>query len=61
MSAVNANFNLNQINPWFINYNQYIQNKTKNKLHMEAINYACFEMKEKNKKCLSMLHEINSP
>ena len=41
------NFNLTQINSWCINYNQYIQNKIKNKLRMKAINYACFKLEEK--------------
>ena len=44
---VSVNFNLNQINSWCINYNQYIQNKIKNKLHMKAINYAFFKLGEK--------------
>ena len=35
------------MNSWCINYNQYIQNKIKNKLHVKAINYACFKMVEK--------------
>ena len=30
-----------------MNYNQYIQNKIKNKLRMKAINYACFKLEEK--------------
>ena len=41
------NFNLTQINSWCINYNQYIQNKIKNKLRMKAINYVCFRLEEK--------------
>ena len=44
---VNVNFNLTQINSWCINYNQSIQNKIKNKLHMKAINYTCFKQEEK--------------
>ena len=43
----NVNFNHNQINSWCINYNQYIQNKIKNKLPMRAINYSCFKLEEK--------------
>ena len=34
---VNVNFSLNQRTSWCINYNQYIQNKTKNKLHMKGM------------------------
>ena len=30
-----------------LNYNQYIQNKTKNKLHMKGIKYACFKLGKK--------------
>ena len=41
------NFNLTQINCWCINYNQYIENKIKNKLRMKAINFACFKLEEK--------------
>ena len=41
------NFNLNQIHFWWINYNQYIQNKIKNKLSMKAINYACSRLEQK--------------
>ena len=44
---VNVNFSLTQINSWCISYNQYIQNKIKNKLCMKAINYACFKLEEK--------------
>ena len=44
---VNVNFNFNQINFWCINYNQYIQNKIKNKLRMKAVNYAYFKLDEK--------------
>ena len=44
---VNVNFNLTQINSWCISYNQYIQNKIKNKLCMKAINYASFKLEEK--------------
>ena len=44
---VNVNFNLTQINSWCISYNQYIQNKIKNKLDMKAINYSCFKLEEK--------------
>ena len=40
---VNVNFNLNQLNSWYISYNQYIQNK----LHIKAMNYACFKLEEK--------------
>ena len=40
-------FNLNQINSWCINYNQYMQNKIKSKLFMKAINYKCFKLEEK--------------
>ena len=43
----NVNFNLNQMNSWCIKYNQYIQNKIKNKLCMKAINYVCFKSEEK--------------
>ena len=43
----NVNINLNQINSWCINYNQYIQNETKNILCMKAKNYACFRLEEK--------------
>ena len=43
----NFNFNLDQINSWWINYNQYIQNKIKKKLRMKATNYACFKLEEK--------------
>ena len=44
---VNVNFNLDQINSSCINYNQYIQNKIKNKLIMKTINYTCFKLEEK--------------
>ena len=44
---VNINFHLTQINSWYISYNQYIQNKIKNKLCIKAINYACFKLEEK--------------
>ena len=44
---VNGNFNLTQITLWCICYNQYIQNKIKNKLFMKAVNYACFKLEEK--------------
>ena len=30
-----------------VNYNQYIQDKIKNKLRMKAINHACFKLEEK--------------
>ena len=40
------NFNLNQINSWCINYNQYIQNKIKTNYAMKAISYACFKLEE---------------
>ena len=40
-------FNLDQIGSWFINYNQYIQNKIKNKFLMKALNYACFKLEER--------------
>ena len=30
-----------------MNYNQYIQNKIKNKLRIKTINYACFKLEEK--------------
>ena len=30
-----------------VNYNQYIQDKIKNKLSMKAINHACFKLEEK--------------
>ena len=30
-----------------MNYNQYNQNKIKNKLGMRAVNYACFKLEEK--------------
>ena len=43
---VNVNFNLTQINSWYIGYNQYIQNKIKNKFCMKAINYAFFKLEE---------------
>ena len=43
----NVNFNLTQMNSWYMRYNQYIQNKNKNKLHMKAINYTCFKLGEK--------------
>ena len=33
-------------NSWCINYNQYIQNKTKKKLCMKAIDNACFKLQE---------------
>ena len=39
--------NLNQIKSCCINYNQYIQNKIKNKLHTKPINYARFKLEEK--------------
>ena len=42
-----VNFNFTQINSWCINYNQYIENKIKNKLPIKAINYACFKLEEK--------------
>ena len=41
------NFNLTQRNSSCIKYNQYIQNKIKNKLPMKAINYVCFKLEEK--------------
>ena len=41
------NFNFTQINSCCVNYNQYIQNKIKNKLRMKAINFACFTLEEK--------------
>ena len=41
-SKCQLKFNLNQIN-----HSQYNQNKTKIKLHMKAINYACFKLEEK--------------
>ena len=46
-----VNFDLNQVNFWFINYNKYIQNKIKSKLHMKVINYVCFKPRsvKKNK------------
>ena len=44
---VNVNFNINEINFWYVNYNQYIQNKIKNKLHIKTINYTCFKLEEK--------------
>ena len=34
---VHFNFNPTQINSWCISYNQYIQNKIKNKLRIKAI------------------------
>ena len=37
------NFYLNQMTSGYINYNQYIQTKIKNKLYMKAIYYACFK------------------
>ena len=43
----NANLNLNQINSWCINYDQYIQNEIKNTLCMNAKNYTCFKLEEK--------------
>ena len=46
----NVNFNLTQMNSWYMRYNQYIQNKNKNKLHMKAIYYACFKLEEKTTK-----------
>ena len=33
------NVNLNQINSWYTNYNECIQNKMENKLRMKTINY----------------------
>ena len=55
-------FNLNQVNSWFINCNLYTQNKIKNKLCVEVINYACFKMAEKasrsvkkNRNCINVL------
>ena len=42
-----TNFNLNQINSWSINYNQYIQNMIKNKIRMKAINYEFLKLEEK--------------
>ena len=44
---VSVYFNLDQINSSCINYNQYIQNKIKNKLIMKTINYTCFKLEEK--------------
>ena len=44
---VNVSFTLTQTNSLCINYNQYIQKKIKDKLHMKAINYACFRLEEK--------------
>ena len=44
---VNINFNLTQINYWCIIYNHTSKTKSKNKLCMKAINYACFKLKEK--------------
>ena len=41
------NFSFTQINSCCVNYNQYIQNKIKNKLRMKAINFACFKLEEK--------------
>ena len=46
-SKCQLNFKLNQINSGCINYNQYIENKFKNMLSMQAINYACFKLEEK--------------
>ena len=44
---VNVNFNITQINSSCIRYNQYIQNKIKNKLCMKVINYTFFKLEEK--------------
>lgn len=44
----NVKFNLTQIYSLCINYNQYIQNKVKNKFRMKAVNYKCFKPEEKN-------------
>ena len=35
------------MNSWCISYNQYIENKIKNKLRIKSINYACFKLEEK--------------
>ena len=42
-----VNFNLIQRKSCSINYNQYIQNKIKNKICMKAVNYECFKLEEK--------------
>ena len=57
-TQVNVDCNLNQINSWCINYNQYIQNQIRNKFCMKAINYSCFKLEQK---ATSNFTKSNSP
>ena len=52
----NFNFNLAQINSWWINYNQYIQNKIKKKLRMKQ---QIMHVSNWKKKPLEVLKRIN--
>ena len=47
LKQVNVNFKLNQINSSCTNYNDYIQNKIKNKSRMKEISFACLKLEVK--------------
>ena len=47
LKQVNVNFKLNQINSSCTNYNDYIQNKIKNKSRMKEISFTCLKLEVK--------------
>ena len=59
-NKVKVKFNLTPINIWCINYNQYIQNKIKNKLHMKTKYHARFKLEEKTIEVLKRIKAILS-